>query len=136
MKRAALSLAAIAAVATIPLTAGIALAAPPSSTTVTTTFTLACDHGVGASVVTVSLTDALGNPDGGATLACGPDSLFGAKRIRAELTTSVAPTDAHIGAWSWNVGSGSGTCSPPDGALPYKASCGDANGTGATLTIR
>jgi hypothetical protein len=136
MKRAAASLAAMAAVVAIPLTAGTALAAPPGGSTVTTTFTLACDHGTGASVVTVSLTDALGNPDGGAILGCGPDSLTGAKRLRADLSTAVAPANAHIVGWTWAVGATSGTCTPPDGAVPYKQSCGDANGTGATLTIR
>jgi hypothetical protein len=135
MKRAAASLAALAAVVAIPLTAGTAQAAPPNGT-VTTTFTLACDHGTATSVVTVSLTDALGNPDGGAIVACGPDSLTGARRLRADLSTAVAPANVHIVGWTWTVGTTSGACTPPDGAVPYRQSCGDANGTGATITVR
>jgi hypothetical protein len=127
----------MAAVIAIPLTGGTASAGQSNNSTFTTTFTLACDHGAGVSEVAVSLTDALGTPDGGAILACGPDSSSpGSKRLKAELTTPTPPTSVHVESWTWTAGSTSGTCTPPDGALPYKASCGDTKGAGATLTVR
>jgi hypothetical protein len=132
MRRTGFAIAATTMLVGISLAATAASAAPSTRTTIT----LACDRETTASAVTVSLTDSLAAPNGVATLACGPESASGARRIRLELATPTAPTNVHVDSWTWSVGSDSGTCGPTDGPLPFKMSCNDANGTGASLTIR
>jgi hypothetical protein len=132
MKRLALGIIVIATFAVLPLTTGIANAAPPTTTSVT----LTCDKTVDA---TVSLALQPSPSDstflGGVTIACGPHSNVIRARNHVGIQSGASPAWVVVTTWTNSTGTGPAGC-PTGGALPYKVSCTNSSGIGSHLVVR
>jgi hypothetical protein len=110
-----------------------ASAAPPNKTTLT----LSCDRGTQTATVVVTLRDTRTGPDtaGPFTLQCGSDPAIGTKTNRSIETTPFPADYAAIQQFKVTTSTESVTCAA-EATLPLKNNCSDAQGSGATTTIR